>query len=234
MYPGIAPGQYINREGVIYAPNYRYKFRHPVYGCNRYARIRIYLEDGNCINALVHRLLMLAFVDVPYNAEELVVNHIDGNKHNNILSNLEWVTESENVRHAMRTGLTPVGEDSHMSKLTETQVREICKELEKPRYYGQLSELARKYNISEITIQHIANGKNWVHVSKDYNIDFSLRGVESILTESQVREICEELSTRTYHGQNVDLAKKYGVSASAIKEIKGRRSWTSISKDYDF
>lgn len=52
---------------------------------------------------LVHRLVAKAFVDNPLNKEQ--VNHIVGNKMNNASSNLEWVTSSENVRHAYRTGI---------------------------------------------------------------------------------------------------------------------------------
>lgn len=54
---------------------------------------------------LLHRLLAEAFIPNPNNLPE--VNHIDGNKLNNALNNLEWVSRSENIQHGIHTGLIP-------------------------------------------------------------------------------------------------------------------------------
>lgn len=66
--------------------------------------LRIY-KNGRSIQTLhkVHRLVAQHFIPNPENKP--TVNHIDGNKQNNIVTNLEWATVAENTRHAYRTGL---------------------------------------------------------------------------------------------------------------------------------
>lgn len=67
-----------------------------------YYKVMLY-NDGKYKNALVHRLVACAFI--PEETGRTYVNHKDGNKTNNVVTNLEWCTQSENNRHAYRTGL---------------------------------------------------------------------------------------------------------------------------------
>ena len=69
-------------------------------------------KKGSCKNLLVHRLVAKAFIDNP--EDKKCVNHIDGNRGNNEVSNLEWVTHKENSRHAVETGLIKIGKDSYL------------------------------------------------------------------------------------------------------------------------
>jgi len=69
-------------------------------------------DNKMCKVMRVNRLVALAYIENPENKTQ--VNHIDGNKENNNVNNLEWVTAKENTIHAYRTGLAsnPKGEDS--------------------------------------------------------------------------------------------------------------------------
>ena len=227
---GVMSGQYINQNGIVYNTNSK-RFIHPNQNINGYVQISIMMNNKTRYTTGVHRLLMLVY-NFQYGCEKLVVNHKDGNKSNNSLDNLEWVTQTQNVEHAIKSGLLPIGENTSTSKLTNNQVKEICEELSKRRYLGQFTELANKYNVSNCTIESIAYGTYWKDISKDYNIDYNFRIFNS-LNENNVKEICKELSKRRYNGQFTELANKYNVSTSAIKGIAYGSTWTEISKNYN-
>lgn len=101
-----------------------------------------------------HRLVAKAFIDNHLNKQQ--VNHIDCDKENNNVSNLEWCTNLENRRHAQENNRDNpnYGEDHHNSKLTNKQVVEARKLREKGY---TMNELAIKYNISKTAMCKIVN-----------------------------------------------------------------------------
>lgn len=113
-------------------------------------------------NIYLHRLVAEAFIPNPHNLPE--VNHIDGNKYNNCVSNLEWVTRSENVKHALKNGLAPSGAKSWNAKLTKEQAITIYK-----KYWGgiQAAKIANQYKICESTIYKIAKKEKYKRELRD-------------------------------------------------------------------
>ena len=104
-----------------------------------------------------HRYLAELYIPNPNNLP--VVNHIDGNKSNNSLDNLEWCTYKHNSEHAKRNGLW--GKNIlQKRKLDNKQVEEI-KLKYIPRKYS-IEKIAREYNVDYKTIWCIVNNKSYV------------------------------------------------------------------------
>lgn len=104
------------------------------------------------------RIVAELYIPNPMNLPQ--VNHLDGNPLNNHYLNLEWSTQSDNIKHAINTGLKPMlGEDNTSAKLNETQVKEI-REIYS---IGNISlrALAKKYDVSYTTIRYIIKNKTW-------------------------------------------------------------------------
>lgn len=105
------------------------------------------------------RLLALQFINNPDNKPQ--VNHIDGDKTNDTLPNLEWVTSKENIQHSFRMGLQPKqkrGEDNPLHKLTDNSIKEIL------RCKGMIPQktLARIYGVDQSLISRIYSGERRV------------------------------------------------------------------------
>ncbi len=106
----------------------------------------------------IHRLVAKAFIPNPENKPQ--VNHIDSNRINNHFSNLEWVTNSENLHHAIRVGrMNNRGSNHGMSKLTESQVREMRRIRNEEKLTHQ--KIADIFGIDRRQCGDIINGKNW-------------------------------------------------------------------------
>ena len=129
------------------------------------------LSLNNELNGkLAHVLVAKAFIDNPQNKPQ--VNHCDGMKWNNHVSNLEWVTPSENQHHAYKIGLRkePQGENRYNAKLTSDEVY-FCRKNYKPRdkNFG-VNALARKFKITPTAMSKIIRGKKYKNVPMPDNL----------------------------------------------------------------
>jgi len=122
----------------------------------------------------VHKLVANAFFG--NQPENMQVNHKDGNKTNNCICNLEYVTPSENVRHARDTGLTSIG-DKHYTKISPERiprgsilnkghlVESDIVEIRRLRSNGgSTSEIAKLFKVTPATISKITLFQTWTHV----------------------------------------------------------------------
>ena len=153
----------------------------------------------------VHRLVAKAFVDNPDNKPQ--VNHINGDKQDNRATNLEWVTASENRYHAYATGLQRSGENIYNAKLTTEQVLLIR---ENPSHLS-LDQLAELFGVPKASISAIQLGKKYKSVGGSIREKISRR-IPAKLCE----QIREEYKTGVHGHGTHSLARKYGVSQTAV------------------
>lgn len=119
-------------------------------------------HEGKASVRRVSHLVTAAFLGEK--PQGICVNHIDGDKANDNIENLEYVTHSENTAHAYRTGLIPgnIGENHPSAVLTEVAVRDIRARLER----GDLKkEIAADNGISASSVLKIERRITWKHVT---------------------------------------------------------------------
>ena len=104
----------------------------------------------------IHRAVAIYFIPNPENKP--TVNHIDGNKLNNDISNLEWATSSEQMQHVFANGLSP-----KCSKLNKDMIRNIKKDMDKMSP-AKLRAKYPDYNITSDLLTRIRYKTNWSHV----------------------------------------------------------------------
>ena len=133
------------------------------YDKNNYMKVK-YESRGQMVHRLIYAHINGAIPD------GLTVNHIDGNKHNNNISNLELMTQSENSKHSWENGLAKPcrGECHGKSILDDIKVLTILtmpKKSKKEIGYGVSNRvLSSAFGVSVTRISNIRNGKEWKHI----------------------------------------------------------------------
>lgn len=141
----------------------------PIRDAYGYLRVNLY-KDGVRHLLKIHRLMATTFIDNPDGLPQ--VNHKDGNKENNSVENLEWVTESQNTQHAWDNGLCSSrrGEHNGQHKLTQNDVDDIRRSYIKGNPVFGGTALAEKYGVSKTEISRIVNNTRW-NVNPNNNLN---------------------------------------------------------------
>jgi len=126
-----------------------------------YFKVTLSKSGAPVKNWLIHRLVALTFIPNPDGKVE--VNHIDGDKQNNNVENLEWATRQENAVHMATTGLAASGERHGRHILRKKDVLNIRAIFATGRF--SISALAEIFKVDGSTIGLIVNGKTWLDSS---------------------------------------------------------------------
>lgn len=123
---------------------------------------------GRAYGRRIHSLVARSFLGE--RPEDCEVNHVDGDKSNNQVSNLEYITHQQNMDHAMVNGLKPKGytnrnplkgERAPGAKLRDADIAEIRAKLARKE---RGAAIAKEFGVSDMTISMIKTGKSWSHV----------------------------------------------------------------------
>lgn len=178
MVENVRPYYLISTYGRLY-----HKYRNEFLAVNIDSKGYIYkpltTNDGTSKNVRIHRLVMMAFCPIP-NCNDMLINHIDGNKANDCIWNLEWCTYSENMVHALKTGL----KDGPW--LEADKVREICSLLEDCN--NTISKVAEITGASYSQVQSIQGKRSYTDISDEYNIQ--KRKINTNFEMEQVHALC--------------------------------------------
>ena len=188
----------------------------------------------------IHRFVANAFIPNPENKPE--INHKDGNKKNNCVDNLEWVTRSENQKHAVDNHLQPKGLSTYTGKFTEEERQEI-KDLWNSGQYSR-RELAKKYGVSHTCINDIINDK-YRYATKVNIFETVARPIVDTLNELRddyIRETDEKTKKRIWYSilqllpvsynQKRTVMLNYEVLANIYKSRKAHKlnEWIEFCK----
>ena len=193
-------------------------------GTSGYPTTHLHCSEKGRRTVMVHRLV--ALYHLPKEEGKEFVNHKDGDKTNNSVENLEWVTKSENTLHALDTGLLRKrGKDSNFAKLTEQQVVEILalRKYGSRKYFAK--DLAPKYGISEEYFRQLAwLGNRWEELREG-------------LTDEYLLEVFQELTKTIEPSKRVVKPHKHRFTEEEIQDIIQRRDRgdrvVDIAKDYN-
>ena len=186
IVPNIKPWYLISNFGRVFSTNSN-KFMKLTTSSDGYkvCTVRTHVNKG--VTIYIHRVEMLVFNYQP-GCEYLHVDHIDCDKGNNYISNLEWVTISENTNRAVKNGLFLSGEDAPWTKVSDQMAHQIC-----ALYVSGLgiSSISRKVGCGLDSVFRIVHGIGRTNVSSKYDIESVYRGY---LSDDEIHFVCQTYS----------------------------------------
>ena len=201
---------------------------------NGYIDIDLYKPGQPPVWKRVHILVAETFIPNPENKR--TVNHKDNNRKNNRADNLEWMSQSENIRYALKQNRLYIakGEENKNCKYSDEKIRQVC-ELLQAGYRNK--DIADMTGVQKHYISSIRNREWRKDISRDYvwdTIAFKDRHGENAanasITEKQAREICKLIK----QGKgNKEIADIVGCKWYNVRNIRNGSAWKYISDQFD-
>lgn len=185
---------YVSSKGRVYNSN----TKRLVGNVKVYPRVTINKKTVD-----IHRLVAENFIPNPENKEQ--VNHIDGDKTNNHISNLEWATPKENIQHAVTIGLLKGRKGTLAS---EEEIKEMIKLRTEGNSYQNISKIMNKYTGE--TIRRLIND----HVDSYKELDFLTKSIMYVSDDKIQRMIKLRESKKSCK----EIGEILGVSGETVRK----------------
>lgn len=245
VVPGIRKGYYISNYSRVYSDISKKILKMKI-GRSGYYSFTVACYD-NAIkqkSVLLHRVLMMVFN--PLNDyTNMVVNHIDGNKLNSFLYNLEWTNNKGNMIHAVKHGLMhPAHGENHVcATITASQAKQICEYLESRML--SYKEIAERVGTTVSVVEGIKQGRSWKDISSNYDINFKKERTSKVFSFDDIHNICkyfqdnqklESMSLRQYFIICLtDLNLVVNPSnINSLRKIYKKERWKFICSNYNY
>lgn len=150
---------YISKAGLVTKCENNIFIPIAVHNHRGYRRVSIKYKAGHKIE-LIHRLVLKVFVRLPSKTIREEAAHLNGQRDDNRLENLQWCTCKENNSHKKRHGTYLDGVNVPTAKLTPEKVT-LIKYLARLGFYYK--EIARVFNVSQPSISRIIKNQRWVN-----------------------------------------------------------------------
>lgn len=213
----------VDKEGNVYNP------KGVKIVASKHKRGYMYIKvniGGTIKTTKVHRLVAMTYIPNPDNLPQ--VNHIDGDKGNNNVENLEWAENLYNSRHAVDVLGIGIGSTHSQVKYPEELIRQICEMLQDGyRNCDIVSELG----VNKDLVARIRNGKNWPHVVSEYNIP---RNKSHTVSDETFKWICHKLQEGWFIKDIIDKCTHKGLNKLFIYQIKNHKVRPEITKLFNF
>lgn len=211
----------ISEEGEVFSIKSRMFIKQPIR--KGYKTVTITNDAGKPITTGLHRLLMITYKPIE-NPDQMQVDHIDCNKLNNDLDNLEWVTKKENTHRAIKNGLYKEDRVAIPDEVVnEVRLSYI------PGQKGNRLALMEKFNLKKSMFYYIINDEFRIDLPLTKDINPYFNGTIKAAPKGRVLtdENDKEIMLLREEGKSLQfIATKFGVSPQAInsiiKKIKGR------------
>ena len=213
IYKDIKPGYYqVSNHGRIRSVRCETPMIMKSNIDGKYIRIGLSTKGlSHTRNYSVHRLVATAFVQ-GWSVDKNCVNHIDGNRYNNNYTNLEWLSNDQNMQHAVDSCLLKRGDDSPCSKISEQEATKICYSLNKNHgslidTYNELKDLIPTVSYPIITM--IKYGETFTYISDKILTD---EGRKKQIRQTDPDVIIEAAQClKKYNGDVKKTKKEFGV-----------------------